>query len=210
MNILFINGSPKVNKSASGMLLDELRDYMQDHAIVQYSLNVNKKPDSLLLQSLSEQDIIVISFPLYVDSIPSHFLYYLTELENYLKYNSSKAVVYAIINCGFYEGHQNRHALEILKIWCEKANLKWGQGIGIGAGGMLAGLGNVPKGKGPRKNASAALLELASNAAEKRSGKDIYASPNFPRFLYKIMGDIGWRTQAKRNGLKTKDIFLQR
>ncbi len=75
---------------------------------------------------------------------------------------------------------------------------------------MLPGLSNVPSGRGPRKNPSRALRELAKNAAEKRSGENLFVSPSFPRFLYKAMAEINWRTLAKQNGLKTKNLFLQK
>jgi hypothetical protein len=30
-----------------------------------------------------------------------------------------------LVNCGFYEGHQNEAAIEIMENWCEKAEIKW-------------------------------------------------------------------------------------
>lgn len=45
--------------------------------------------------------------------------------------------VYCLVNCGFYEGHQNKLAIEMMGNWCEKAGIKWGEEVGIGAGGMI-------------------------------------------------------------------------
>ncbi|WP_346888389.1 hypothetical protein [Clostridium sp. UBA1056] len=41
--------------------------------------------------------------------------------------------------------------------WCEKAEIKWRQGIWIGAGAMLPSLKNVTVGHGPKKNLGEAL-----------------------------------------------------
>jgi hypothetical protein len=35
----------------------------------------------------------------------------------------------------------------------------------------------------------------------------IFISPNFPKFAYKISAQIGWKKQAKANGLMVKDLF---
>ncbi len=98
----------------------------------------------------------------------------------------------------------------MMKSWCEKSHVKWGQGIGIGGGGMIANLSNVPSGHGPRKNTSLALRELTKNVTEKKSAEDLFINPNFPRLLYKIMAEANWRKEVKQNGLTTKDLFTQK
>lgn len=65
-----------------------------------------------------------------------------------------------LVNYGFYEGHQNKATIEIMENWCEKAEIKWGQGIGIGAGAVLHSSKNVPVGHGPKKNLGEALKQL--------------------------------------------------
>lgn len=210
MNISLINGSPKVKDSSSGVILTELKSYFDGHTVTEYALHASNLIAQPQLESLIRQDAIVFAFPLYVDGIPSHLLRNLFEMENYFRNNPSEVVVYAVVNSGFYEGKQNKNALDMIKSWCEKSHIKWGQGVGLGGGGMLAGLNNVPSGHGPRKNPSLALRELAKNAAEKKSSENLFASPNFPRFLYKAMAEMGWRAQVKQNGLKVKDLFSQK
>lgn len=210
MNISLINGSPKVRNSASGVILGELEEYLEGHTIARYSLRTNEPLTAVQLRSLAEQDVLVLAFPLYVDGIPSHLLRHLVEMEACFGRNSSGAMMYAVANCGFYEGRQNRNALDMMKIWCEKAHVVWGQGVGVGGGGMIAGLENVPKGRGPRKNLSAALRTLADHVAEMQSADDLFVSPNFPRFLYKAMGEMGWRMQIRQNGLTRRDLFLRK
>ena len=56
-----------------------------------------------------------------------------------------------------------------MKCWCKKMNIKWAQGIGIGAGEMMGGLRNVPMGNGPNTNLGLALDNLAKNINENKN-----------------------------------------
>ena len=210
MNISLINGSPKIKDSASGIILDEIKGYLYGHTVTDYAFHAGILPTYLQLENLTKQDVLIFAFPLYVDGIPSHLLRSLVEMEAYFKSRSPSLMVYTVVNCGYYEGKQCKNALDMIKSWCEKAKVTWGQGIGMGGGGMLASLGNVPNGHGPRKNFSLALRYLAKNAGEKRSAENLFVSPNFPRFLYKAMAEMNWRMQIKKNGFKTKDLFLRK
>ena len=108
-------------------------------------------------------------------------------LEENFKDNLKGVNVYVIANCGFYEGKQNKIALNIMKCWCKKMNIKLAQGIGIGAGEMMGGLRNVPMGKGPNTNLGLALDNLAKNINENKSGDDIFTTPSmFPRFAFRL------------------------
>ncbi len=90
--------------------------------------------------------------------------------------------------------------------WCEKVGLIWGQGIGVGGGGALSSLGKVPLGKGPKKNLGTAFNQLVTHILAGTSADNIYLSINFPRFLYKWAGQLGWRQSIKANKLKVKDL----
>lgn len=209
MNITLINASPKRKDSASGVILDELKGQLSGHSVAEFCLRTPELSESFHLDALAKQDIVVFAFPLYVDGIPSHLLHCLVEMESYFKTMHSQLEVYAIANCGFFEGIQNRYALQLMKNWCKKSNLRWGQGIGIGGGGMLPGIKNVPPGKGPKKDISHVLQELAENIAAGKSAENRYASPNIPRFTYKLAAEMEWRMQIRQNGLKRKDLFRQ-
>lgn len=209
MKITLINGSPKTKNSASGILLNELKSLRNGDYISEYGFHTPILPSEMNTEEFAQQDAAIFAFPQYVDAIPSHFLSCLCQLENYFKVHSSNLTIYAIVNCGFFEGNQNRHALEIMKNWCLRSGLRWGQGIGIGGGGMLSGLQNVPAGKGPRKNFSATINRLSEHITVGTSTEDIYVSPNIPRIAYKIGAEMNWRQQIKANGLSEKDLFCK-
>jgi multimeric flavodoxin WrbA len=210
MKIALINGSPKAKESASEYILKTLKTLINDeHEIAEYHYRI-ARIENADLEQIAECDILVFAFPLYVDGIPSHLLNCLYEMETFFKTKPIKKIaVYSIVNGGFYEGHQNAIALEIMKNWCEKAKLNWGQGIGIGGGGMLPMLIGIPDGKGPKKNLSIALNSIAKSISIGALADNIYISPNFPRFAYKLLAEMGWRQRSKANGLKRKDLLVR-
>ena len=203
MNIVLINGSPKKKDSASEIVLTELKSLLGDNNITEISLDSPKLENS---EKFSGQEILVFSFPLYIDGIPSHLLSCLCELEKYFRQNPSDTMVYALSNNGFFEGEQNKYAIELVKNWCIKSGLKWGGGLGVGAGGMLGGLKNVPAGKGPKKNISLAFGKLSENILSKKENGITFVSPNLPRLMYIMVAHIEFRHMIKANGLKTKDL----
>ncbi len=210
MKIALINGSPKVKNSASEAALQALRTFLNDSEITEYDF---RKPQLSLehLEQLEGHDVWVLAFPLYVDGIPSHLLSCLAQLENHFKARPTpKVTVYCLVNCGFYEGEQCGLALEMVENWCAKSGRQWGQGLGIGAGGMLPALKNVPAGSGPKKNLGKALQTLAANIAHCTGGDTIFITANFPRFAYKFAAEAGWRKLVKANGLKTEDLFRRK
>lgn len=206
MKIMMIDGSPKVSKSNSEYFLNILSDFIESKDIVKYKLS--KKVDyEDIIKEINTIDTLVFAFPLYVDSLPSHVLEFLIMLEENFKDNLKEVNVYVIANCGFYEGKQNKIALNIMKCWCKKMNIKWAQGIGIGAGEMMGGLRNVPMGKGPNTNLGLALDNLAKNINENKSGDDIFTTPSmFPRFAFRFAANRFWISKANRNGLKKRDL----
>ena len=138
MRIALTNGSPKRRGSASGCILQHLQPLLEQdgHATAAFSLH-NPELASQDAQGIGECDVLIFALPLYVDGLPSHLVSCLMQLEESLAGSGRRQTVYAIVNCGFYEGHQAKWALNILENWCHRTGLRWGYGIGLGAGGML-------------------------------------------------------------------------
>jgi hypothetical protein len=152
-------------------------------------------------------DIVILVFPLFVHSIPSNTLKMLIELENIIKEEKVKNfIMYAIINNGFYEGSQNNIAFEIINNWCKKTGIKFGGGIGQGAGEMIGRTKHLL----PKRNLFKKLTEELNITAKKIESKETfdikYINSNFPRFLWKFMAVRHWNNSAKKNGLNKKDI----
>ncbi|MGE5678329.1 MAG: hypothetical protein ACM3ZR_09775 [Pseudomonadota bacterium] len=205
MNIALINASPKKSESASKSLLCDLKSLFSDeHTIKDFSFHTPNVTEAEI-KDLCNYSAWVFAFPLYVDGIPSHLLSCLCEMEQ-SGIDCKDIRVYAIVNCGFFEGKQNCNALAILKNWCDKVGLAWGAGIGFGGGGTLTYVKSVPLGIGPKGTLGKAYKELTNAILSQSSKEDIYTSIGVPRFLYKVAAEMDWKKIIKANGGKKKDL----
>lgn len=208
MRIAMINGSPKLGKSNSGILVQRLEPFLREgNEIMQY--NISKKPlTSEQYRELLTMDVLILAFPLYIDAIPSHLFHMLVTFQEYCKKEKNKDIcVYAVINNGFYEGKQCSTAVEILKHWCLRSGLHFGQAICQGGGEMLGFLEQVPSGHGPIKNLGTAMRSLTENIRSGASDKTLAFNPNLPRFIWKLTAEHAfWNAKAKKNGLNKRDI----
>lgn len=207
MKLALINGSPKPKDSTSGLLCGALAQLLPGAEVCPLSLH---KPglDPQTISLLDSCDVLVFVFPLYVDGIPGHLLSCLAALERHrAETGRSGGAVYAVVNCGFFEARQNALALEMMRHFCLRAGYSWKQGAGIGGGGMLSAVASTPMGQGVKKDIGAALQTLCRNVLAEKGGEPLYASPNFPRFAYKMAAQRRWRAQLKQNGRSRRDLF---
>jgi len=136
MNILIINGSPKKKDGASAFFAKILRLMLFPNKVTSISPGISKDYHEIFY-NLKIADAVVITVPLYVDSIPAHLIRFLKETEQYCENNICKFKLYVISNAGFVGGHHNQAHLEQYQCWCERAGIAWGGGLGIGGGVML-------------------------------------------------------------------------
>lgn len=217
MKVTAINGSPKGENSNSREVISIIRG-MLDPAIeldVVSQIKQARHPDDSVFPAMAESDVLLIASSLFVDALPASLMAF---LERYAKFLASlppaarakRQRVFAVVNCGFYEGRQNACALEILAHYCAFAGLAWSGGVGIGTGEMISAVKNVPPQASIRKPVIRVIRDLADAIARGPDGalaSDEFAQHGIPWFLYKIMGEAGWRAQVKKNGLKAKDLF---
>lgn len=220
MKILLLNGSPKTKNSSSEILLTDLKRCLSEASgrtdagtsqpeIMEMALHNNTLSDEII-NGLPNADVWVFSCPLYVDGIPGHLLSCLMQLE---KYNQERGIskdqkihIYGIVNCGFYEGIQAETALEILENWCVKTGFIWSGGIGVGGGGGLAMMNGPKPEKGPKAPIEKALRTMADRILHRETQKNLYVSVAFPRFLYRLAAQMGWRQMIKANGGRVRDL----
>jgi hypothetical protein len=205
MKIALINGSPKTKNSASRILLEDLKKYLEKNAeVANFEIHLSEITKEVI-EELKKIDTWVFACPLYVDGIPGHLLSCLIQLEE-VSIHKSDLHIYGIVNCGFYEGIHGKLALQILENWCLKAGFIWGGGIGVGCGGALVGMPKTAAGHGPKAAIDKAVAKLSDIIIKGEIQKNNYVSLAFPRFLYKIVGQMRWRKLIKANGGKAKDL----
>lgn len=202
MKTIIINASPKPINSNTENFLKHLISKLPENEAEVYKLN------EMNIDEIRNCSSLVFAFPLYVDSLPSELLRFLCLLE---KSDLNKDImVFAVANNGFFEGTQNYIAFDIIKNWCNRVELKFGQGIGIGAGEMSPAISDVPLKKSPFASLDSVFNSFAFNITNHISEENVFISPKIPRFIWKIAGTyIFWLPRAKKNGLSGKDIFVK-
>ena len=204
MKITAINGSPKISGSVSGMIIRQLEQFLGEEARLYHAMSLVREPaDPVTLREMLDADVLLAAFPLYVDGLPAPLVELLARLAGAAGETSAKPLVYAAVNCGFYETAHTAPALDMMRHFTERAGLAWGRGLGIGRGGMLGSMGDSWA-HGPAHRVHGALLEMAAGMGRGESGPDVFTAPLFPRFLYMAGGNMNWRRLAKKNGVRKK------
>lgn len=207
-NILMLIGSPKKTRSTSDSMCDYLAEIIRtkvDWNIekVHILTDIHDNPE-IIVKKANQSDIIVLSFPTYVDSLPSHVIRVLMLLETCLDKSKTREFI-VLINCGFPETLHNDNALKICRYFVEKNELKWRGGIAVGAGGAIAGkklpdlgaiAGNLMK--------NIAVLAERIVGMEMQEDDSILRVQTVPTKMYNIAGNMGWKKQAQKNGVYHK------
>ncbi len=206
MKIALINASPKAKSSVSELLINSLKVNLKNKAEL-YDVKLRKPTVSAdTLATLESCDVWVIAYPLYVDALPSHLLSCLKELEK-TEFLSKNKKVYAVANCGLYEGVQTKYSLEILEHWCKKVGFKWCGAVGIGAGPSYSAVSKAGHGKGPAGTVDGALDTLAETMLKGQAKENGYTSVGMPSFIFKLAAQLMWRNHIKQNGGRVKDLY---
>lgn len=193
-----INGSSKNKPSNSLYFLKYISKHIDKYNL--YSLKNDNYKD--ILKSIDKSSVLVLAFPLYVDSPNTWTLKFIDYIyDKKIDLNNKK--LYVIINCGFKEGEHNITALNIIKAWCKRVNIKYYGSILIGAGEVV---GNK-KYKFICKKAFKCLDMFAQSIKDKEKTNDTITTMGLlNNKLYCKIANISWNKTGKLNGLTKQDL----
>lgn len=211
---LLLVGSPKREGSSSeslgAYLLEELgrRGVRGETVRVTRALRTERATEELL-DAVSGADLVILSFPLYVDSLPAPVIRALEAIAARRAGAPAAAgreqAFVAISQCGFPEAEHNEVALEICRRFAEAAGFVWAGGLGLGAGGMVGGR-PLRELRGMMRSAVRALDLAAGELAAGRTVPDeaveLMAKPAFPAFAYRLVANRQWRSELKKEGAR--------
>ena len=199
-------GSPKGNGGTSLQLgryiMDRLPSDGTEKAIHHLGKAIRK--DEMwaeVMASVEAADTIILSFPLYWDATPSHVTrtMELLAVHRRRKPVDRQQTLVAMVNNGFPEPWHNEVALRICHRFAEEAGFTWGGGLNVGGGGAI-GERPLEETGGMTARLRAALDKAAGNLARGEPiGTDV-VTQLYPTWIIKLMGFIGWRRRAKREG----------
>ncbi len=143
-NALLLVGSPKQKKSSTSSVLGnallkklEKRGWSTTALPLKQKLLCTNKND--LFSAIAKADLIIITCPLYGDTIP--FLttkaFELIEQKKEEFTNRDQKRVIAIVNNGFPETYQNFISLSICRNFAHECGMSWAGGLAMGAGEVL-------------------------------------------------------------------------
>lgn len=212
-----INGSPKAKKdNNSQYFIDQLSSLLSKSDIEVKQISHFQYCSKDVYPQLLDSEVIIFVSPLYVDSLPSSLLSFMVGLESYIKNTmpiiSTSPKVYSILNCGFFEGHQNRISMDTFRNFCHKVGFTWRFGIGIGAGEFMDETkDSIPLNSRIKIDTFNALMELKDDIESDNttSKNNIFTSPKMPRFIFKLAGNLSWIRQVKSNKLKIRDLYAR-
>lgn len=207
-------GSAKVNEeSTSAAIGHYLLDRLRDHGLTTEAQSVHRAlrthaRTQEMLEAVDRAGIFLVSFPLYVDTLPYLVTAALEEIAGHRRApaRAGQPLFAALCNCGFPEAAHCALALEACATFASQAQLRWGGGLALGAGGVLHG--QRPQPQGMTRSLAAALdaaaEALAHGGALPQSATAAMAQPLIPHNLYLLMGNLGWHLAARQNRAWTR------
>ncbi len=206
-------GSPKGKNSASMALGKRLLAALSSRGITSETHIIRPALDSeektvAMGEAVEKADIVIFSFPLYVDQLPAPVIWALERIAERRKEitSTSRPWLIALVQSGLGETHHNQPAIEIMRRFADLTGFRWAGGLAMGMGGAM--IGGKP-GQRDRKlrnvfcGLDLAAAELAEGWPIPDEAVSLLGRKLMPRWLYVIGGNFGWRQQARRHA-KTK------
>lgn len=203
--VLILIGSPKPKNSTSASITKYLENKLEQ-ALQVGVLNIRKELKTsegrgMLVETFQQSKTIILIAPLYVDSLPAPVTRFLELISENRLDNSREQSFIAIMNAGFPEAVHNETALTICENFARENKLQWAGGLPIGMGGMISGAPLQKLGGMTQKLTGA--LDLTAEAiiggeALPEEAIKMAATPFMPHWLYRLMGNIGWKMQARK------------
>jgi len=215
--VIGLIGSPRGAKSNSVAIADYLLSKLEEQGYETEKILIypehRKDPEiKKIMKKLDDVDLVVLVFPLYVDSLPARTTGALELIYKHRKTHKldSNQRFLAVCQSGFPESHQNQLALDMCRKFAEMSGFKWIGGLPIGAG-AIAGEQKLEDAGGRVHHIRSALDMTAEAVAQNREipnqAVEMAAKLPIPVWLYRSFGNSGWKRQAKTNGLQTRDLY---
>ena len=227
---LLINASPKTQKASSSERMNKaLLHHLESHGCAGELITLNAslqndKGRERFLSQVAAADLLVLTFPLFVDSLPFLPTRALEILAAATQTSDApKKKITAIINCGFPEAHQNSLAAAIVAHFARQAGYDWAGALLVGGGeGVVSGR-EVPtdlsRARPPVAKVAKALAAMGEALAKGRAVPDelaaLMAQAPLPipfswwRKLYLFIGDLNWKIMAKKSGAPQGTLYAR-
>jgi multimeric flavodoxin WrbA len=207
---LLLVGSPKTRKSTSNSLGTYLFEQLgvrgvETETIYLHTILRSPKKMQALMDAVDAADLVMLAFPIYVDSLPAPVIETLERIATHRKehHQTRRQLFAAIANCGFPEAYQCNTALAICERFANRAGFEWAGGIALGGGGMVNGY-PLADGGGKtirmRQALDLAAEGLAQGQAISVTAREGLAKPIIPHWLYWLVSFQRWVLDSRQYG----------
>ncbi|MBN1800758.1 MAG: hypothetical protein JW891_04585 [Candidatus Lokiarchaeota archaeon] len=202
---LLLVGSPKSEKSTSASLGNYLCSKLEGHVSAidkRYIHRIYNHEEKIkeLVKLINNTDIIVLSFPLYIDCLPAPVIktMELIKEERDKLENKNAPFFIAICNNGFPESSQIKLALRICRIISEECGFTWKGGFAAGGGGAINGA-PLKRKSGPGrfyvKGFDIAANSLKDDEDIPQKAFDTVSKKAVSYNMYRIFANLGFRLE---------------
>lgn len=211
---LLLIGSPKVTRSTSESLgtylLDKIRErgVETEQMLITSALRTDNGVEGLL-KALDRSDLIILAFPLYIDSLPYPVIKALELIAHHWRKTGvlGEKQFMAMCNCGFPEAEHTDTALAMCRQFARETGIEWAGGLGLGGGEAIDGRHLNDRG-GMVKNVKRSL-EITADALSRGEGVPgeaikLMSRRLMPAWLYLLIGGFGWKKRARKYGAVAK------
>lgn len=157
-----------------------------------------------LLTAVAAADILVLVFPVYIDSLPYLLIRALEQIaaQRGTHPAAKRQRLVAITNCGFPEADHTRLALAMCAQFAHENGFEWSGGFGLGEGGFINGQPLTSLGGMVRQQTdslTAAARALAADEPISPAVIEQFARPIIPERMYLLAATMNWNLAARRH-----------
>jgi len=204
-NLLLLIGSPKGNKSTSNSLgqyiLDNINkeNFKTDKLFIPRELTDEKDKNDLITR-VNKADLIILSYPLYMDTPPAAVIKVFEFIEANIEMRPRKFI--SIGNCGYPTASGVKISQQICKNFAEQTGMEWLGGLALGKGAII--MGKPLEKSGFITNKIEQALDLVINALENNEKVPTAANQKMklmmPDWLYVFVVNNIMRLRTIKNG----------
>ena len=169
-----------------------------------YQVIKDETPMKETFEKIDNSDLIILSFPLYIDSLPSQTIRFMELVIGRGEGVKKGQRFMAVCQSGFPESHHSDDALRICSIFARDAGYRWVGALAVGGGGAIGGR-DLNEGGGMLRNLRSAL-EITAHAIDQ--GMDVPSEAReltnkgiAPPWMYNWIVNRRWKKEARRNGV---------
>lgn len=202
-NILVINGSPRVKRSNSDVICNDLMNNFTNKDIECTKMYLEKiiNEKDTILNNMNKSDVIVLIVPIYENSVPSTVIEFFEMIyENKGELDDKNRKMFIITNSGFPEMEENKSTITTCRLFAKEMKFEWLGGIAIAPGTLINGkeLGKTYK----KLKCALAILadDIYKGSVISQKVFQLTSKPFISPILYRFVGKIVQKKPIKKIG----------